>query len=171
MTDTRRPLIAGNWKMNGLKASMSELAAIWQGSGDVSKKADLLICPPATLLFTAAGLVTGSQVAIGAQDCHPAASGAHTGDISAEMIADTGASHVIVGHSERRADHGEPYIRFRRPALMEGRVHDDGVVAGRHRLRGEVRPVERRRTGRRKPRHVLPRRFEGGAIGFVEVDG
>jgi len=107
MTDTRRPLIAGNWKMNGLKASMSELAAIWQGATDVSKKADLLICPPATLLFTAAGLVTGSQVAIGAQDCHPAASGAHTGDISAEMIADTGASHVIVGHSERRADHGE----------------------------------------------------------------
>ncbi|MBN9586313.1 MAG: triose-phosphate isomerase [Afipia sp. 62-7] len=107
MTDTRRPLIAGNWKMNGLKASMSELAAIWQGAGDVSKKADLLICPPATLLFTAAGLVTGSQVAIGAQDCHPAASGAHTGDISAEMIADTGASHVIVGHSERRADHGD----------------------------------------------------------------
>ena len=107
MTDTRRPLIAGNWKMNGLKASMSELAAIWQGAADVGKKADLLICPPATLLFTATGLVTGSQVAIGAQDCHPAASGAHTGDISAEMIADTGASHVIVGHSERRADHGE----------------------------------------------------------------
>lgn len=126
MTDTRRPLIAGNWKMNGLKASMSELAAIWQGAADVSKKADLLICPPATLLFTAAGLVTGSQVAIGAQDCHPAASGAHTGDISAEMIADTGASHVIVGHSERRADHGESDAVVRSKAEAAWRA---GLVA------------------------------------------
>ena len=107
MTDKRRPLIAGNWKMNGLKASMNELASIWQGAGDLKGKADLLICPPATLLFTATAVVSGSKVAIGAQDCHPAASGAHTGDISAEMLADAGASAVIVGHSERRADHGE----------------------------------------------------------------
>ena len=107
MTDKRRPLIAGNWKMNGLKASMNELASIWQGVGDLKGKADLLICPPATLLFTATAVVSGSKVAIGAQDCHPAASGAHTGDISAEMLADAGASAVIVGHSERRADHGE----------------------------------------------------------------
>ena len=107
MTDKRRPLIAGNWKMNGLKASMNELASIWQGAGDLKGKADLLICPPATLLFTATAVVSGSKVAIGAQDCHPAASGAHTGDISAEMLADAGASAVMVGHSERRADHGE----------------------------------------------------------------
>ena len=107
MTDKRRPLIAGNWKMNGLKASMTELASIWQGAGDLGRKADLLICPPATLLFTSVAVVSGSQLAIGAQDCHPAPSGAHTGDISAEMLADAGASAVIVGHSERRAEHGE----------------------------------------------------------------
>ena len=107
MTDKRLPLIAGNWKMNGLKASMNELASIWQGVGDLKGKADLLICPPATLLFTATAVVSGSKVAIGAQDCHPGASGAHTGDISAEMLADAGASAIIVGHSERRADHGE----------------------------------------------------------------
>lgn len=107
MTDKRRPLIAGNWKMNGLKASMTELASIWQGAGDLGKKADLLICPPATLLFTSISVVGRSPLAIGAQDCHPAPSGAHTGDISAEMLADAGAAAVIVGHSERRADHGE----------------------------------------------------------------
>jgi triosephosphate isomerase len=107
MTDKRRPLIAGNWKMNGLKASANELAAIGQGAEKVWRKADLLICPPATLLFTSAAIVIGSKVAIGAQDCHPAASGAHTGDISAEMLADAGATAIIVGHSERRADHHE----------------------------------------------------------------
>lgn len=107
MTERRRPLIAGNWKMNGLKASLKELGAIAQGAAAVSRKADLLICPPATLLFLAASEVIGSKVAIGAQDCHPAASGAHTGDVSAEMLADSGATAVIVGHSERRADHGE----------------------------------------------------------------
>lgn len=107
MTDTRRPLIAGNWKMNGLKASLAELGAIGQGAASVGHKADLLICPPATLLSSATTVASGSKVAVGAQDCHPAASGAHTGDISAEMLADAGASAVIVGHSERRADHHE----------------------------------------------------------------
>ena len=107
MTEGRRPLIAGNWKMNGLKASLGELGAIARGAAAVWRKADLLICPPATLLFLAASEVVGSKVAIGAQDCHPAASGAHTGDVSAEMLADSGATAVIVGHSERRADHGE----------------------------------------------------------------
>lgn len=107
MTETRRPLIAGNWKMNGLKASLGELAAIGQGAGDVWRKADLLICPPATLVFTAAAAAIGSKVAIGGQDCHPKASGAHTGDVSAEMLADAGATAVIVGHSERRTDHHE----------------------------------------------------------------
>lgn len=102
-----RPLIAGNWKMNGLKASLKELGAIVSGSEAPSAKTDLLICPPATLLFLAAAEVAGSKVAVGAQDCHPNASGAHTGDISAEMLADAGATAVIVGHSERRADHGE----------------------------------------------------------------
>jgi triosephosphate isomerase len=102
-----RPLIAGNWKMNGLKASLAELAAIGQGAAEVYSKADLLICPPATLIFPAAAAMIGSKVAIGGQDCHANAAGAHTGDISAEMLADAGATYVIVGHSERRTDHHE----------------------------------------------------------------
>ena len=107
MTDRIRPLIAGNWKMNGLKASMSEFEAMLAGSSEVVSKADLLVCPPATLLSAFADKAKGGQIKVGAQDCHPAASGAHTGDISAEMLADIGASAIIVGHSERRADHGE----------------------------------------------------------------
>jgi triosephosphate isomerase len=108
MTDRIRPLIAGNWKMNGLKASWSEFEAMLAGSSEVSGKADLLVCPPATLLAAFADKAKETRaVAVGAQDCHPKASGAHTGDLSAEMLADAGASAIIVGHSERRADHGE----------------------------------------------------------------
>lgn len=128
MTDKRRPLIAGNWKMNGLKASMTELASIWQAAGDFKDKADLLVCPPATLLFTSVLLVAGSKVAIGAQDCHPEPSGAHTGDISAEMIADTGAAAVIVGHSERRADHGETDAVVRAKAEAAWRAKLTAIV-------------------------------------------
>jgi triosephosphate isomerase len=126
MTETRRPLIAGNWKMNGLKASANELAAIGQGADKVWRKADLLICPPATLLFTSAAIVIGSKVAIGAQDCHPEASGAHTGDLSAEMLADAGATAIIVGHSERRTDHHETDAQVRAKAEAAWRA---GLVA------------------------------------------
>jgi triosephosphate isomerase len=108
MTDAIRPLIAGNWKMNGLKASVAEFEAMLAGASAVSDKADLLVCPPATLIAGFADKArTSGMLAVGAQDCHPKASGAHTGDISAEMLADAGARAVIVGHSERRADHGE----------------------------------------------------------------
>jgi triosephosphate isomerase len=108
MSPTIRPLIAGNWKMNGLRSSMPEFEAMLAGAPKVSGTADLLICPPATLIAAFAAKLTGTKgVAIGGQDCHPKASGAHTGDISAEMLADAGATAVIVGHSERRADHGE----------------------------------------------------------------
>ena len=107
MTDAIRPLIAGNWKMNGLRASASEFAQIAAGAGDLRRKADLLICPPAPLIYTFAAVAIGSHIRVGAQDCHPDAAGAHTGDLSAEMLADAGAGAVIVGHSERRADHGE----------------------------------------------------------------
>ena len=108
MTDAIRPLIAGNWKMNGLKASSAEFEAMLTGAPGVAAKADLLVCPPATLIAAFAEKARGSKtIAIGAQDCHPKASGAHTGDLSAEMLADAGASAIIVGHSERRADHGE----------------------------------------------------------------
>ena len=108
MTDAIRPLIAGNWKMNGLRASSAEFQAMLAGAPGVAAKADLLVCPPATLIAAFAEKARGSKtLAIGAQDCHPKASGAHTGDLSAEMLADAGASAIIVGHSERRADHGE----------------------------------------------------------------
>jgi triosephosphate isomerase len=108
MTNSIRPLIAGNWKMNGLKASTAEFEAMLAGASKVAGKADLLVCPPATLIAGFAERTRASKgLAIGGQDCHPKVSGAHTGDLSAEMLADAGASAVIVGHSERRADHGE----------------------------------------------------------------
>jgi len=114
MTDAIRPLIAGNWKMNGLRASSAEFEAMLAGASGVAAKADLLVCPPATLIAAFAEKARGSNtIAIGAQDCHPKASGAHTGDISAEMLADAGASAIIVGHSERRADHGESDVLVR----------------------------------------------------------
>jgi triosephosphate isomerase len=128
MTDVSRPLVAGNWKMNGLKASLGELAAIGQGAGEVWRKADLLICPPATLVFAAAAAMIGSKVAIGAQDCHPEASGAHTGDVSAEMLADAGATAIIVGHSERRADHHETDEIVRTKALAAWRAGLAAIV-------------------------------------------
>ena len=101
----RRKLAAGNWKMNGTRAALSELQAIAEAHPDPG--VDILLCPPATLLITAATLTGPTSLQIGAQDCHAASSGAHTGDISADMIADTGATAVILGHSERREDHGE----------------------------------------------------------------
>lgn len=108
MTSGIRPLVAGNWKMNGTDASLAELSAIAEGFAARSgQNADALICPPATLLARAAATVRGTPVAVGGQDCHGESSGAHTGDISAEMLADAGASCVIVGHSERRTDHAE----------------------------------------------------------------
>lgn len=92
--------------MNGLAASIAELEALIDGAGSLDA-VDLLLCPPFTLLQGFAERASGSRVAIGAQDCHPDESGAHTGDVSAEMVADAGARAVIVGHSERRQDHGE----------------------------------------------------------------
>jgi len=108
MTPDVRPLVAGNWKMNGTRASLDQIKAIAEGvQGPLSDKVEALICPPATLLYVATALCTDSPLAIGAQDCHQKPSGAHTGDISAEMIADCFGTYVIVGHSERRTDHAE----------------------------------------------------------------
>ncbi|KAF0231248.1 MAG: hypothetical protein FD175_1117 [Beijerinckiaceae bacterium] len=104
----RKPLVAGNWKMNGLRASLLELSMMARAYTPVLRaRVEMLICPPVTLLFPAAASALGSGIKVGAQDCHAKASGAHTGDLSAEMLFDGGASAVIVGHSERRADHGE----------------------------------------------------------------
>ena len=101
----RRGLAAGNWKMNGTGASLGEIEALKAAHG--APGVDVLICPPATLVARMTAAAAGSAVAVGGQDCHAAANGAHTGDISAEMLVDAGATAVIVGHSERRADHGE----------------------------------------------------------------
>jgi triosephosphate isomerase (TIM) len=99
---TRRPLIAGNWKMNGLRASQQALADILAGAKKLRGSVDIMVCPPATLVTLFAPVADG-VVAIGAQNCHAEPSGAFTGEISAEMLADAGASAVIAGHSERRA--------------------------------------------------------------------
>jgi triosephosphate isomerase len=108
MTARPRPLVAGNWKMNGLRAASAELAAMGQGyDAALRQRADLLVCPPATLVYPLAVAAIGTGIAVGGQDCHAKASGAHTGDVAAEMLADAGAAYVIVGHSERRTDHKE----------------------------------------------------------------
>jgi triosephosphate isomerase len=103
-----RALVAGNWKMNGTRASWSDAQDL---AGRVSQteslQADVMLCPPATLIAQFADGLNGSRILVGGQDCHSNASGAHTGDIAAEMLADAGATAVIVGHSERRTDHGE----------------------------------------------------------------
>src|ERR1700678_1477239 len=129
MSPVIRPLIAGNWKMNGLRSSMAEFLAMLAGADKVAAKADLLVCPPATLIAAFAEQACGSKsLAIGGQDCHPKASGAHTGDISAEMLADAGASAVIVGHSERRADHGESDALVRQKAEAAWRAGLTAIV-------------------------------------------
>jgi triosephosphate isomerase len=128
MTDTIRPLIAGNWKMNGLRSAMGEFDAMLAGVPDAGAKADLLVCPPATLMAAFAERARGSKLAVGAQDCHPKASGAHTGDLSAEMLADAGASAIIVGHSERRADHGETDALVRQKAEAAWRAGLTAIV-------------------------------------------
>jgi triosephosphate isomerase len=101
-----RPLVAGNWKMNGLRGSLGILEAVVAGARALTG-VDMMVFPPATLLATFAAAARDSPVAIGGQDCHALAAGPHTGDISAEMLRDAGARAVIVGHSERRQDHGE----------------------------------------------------------------
>jgi triosephosphate isomerase (TIM) len=102
-----RPLIAGNWKMNGLAADLPEAAAIAEGARAVADRVDVMLCPPATLIERMARLTAGSSLIVGGQNVHAKASGAHTGDLSAEMLAEVGAKAVIIGHSERRADCGE----------------------------------------------------------------
>jgi triosephosphate isomerase len=120
----RRKLIAGNWKMNGLRASLAEIEAVAAGIG--SAACEVAICPPATLLHETTARAANSGLITGAQDCHTGVSGANTGDISAEMIADAGGRMVIVGHSERRADHGETNEIVRKKAEAAWRA---GLVA------------------------------------------
>jgi triosephosphate isomerase (TIM) len=117
----RRPLVAANWKMNGLKASIAELEKII-ADARVLAAVDLVVCPPATLIASFAAKAQGTRVAIGGQDCHAEAAGAYTGDISAEMLRDAGAAAVIVGHSERRRYHGETDAAVRTKAIAARRA-------------------------------------------------
>ena len=121
---TRRKIAAGNWKMHGLSADLAELDALIRDTEGAA--AEVIVCPPATLVARLAERARNSHVAIGGQDCHPEPKGAHTGDIAAEMLADAGATHVIVGHSERRADHHEPDALIRAKAEAAWRA---GLVA------------------------------------------
>ena len=108
MTTRPRPLVAGNWKMNGLKASLSEIIALRDAvAAGGFGHAEAAVCPPATLIAACAEVAKGSALAIGGQDCHAKGAGAHTGDVSADMLRDAGATYVILGHSERRTDHLE----------------------------------------------------------------
>jgi len=108
VTRTIKPLVAGNWKMNGLKADLAIAAEVAKGiDAGLRQAVDLAICPPATLLFTLTAALIGSRIATGGQDCSAHASGAYTGEVSAPMLVDAGATYAIVGHSERRTLHGE----------------------------------------------------------------
>jgi len=124
MVDRPRPLVAGNWKMNGrLGSSVGVLAEMREGYGaDLEETVDLLVCPPATLLHALAEAAKGSRIAIGGQDCHAEEAGAFTGDLSAEMLAESGATHVIVGHSERRQGHSETDAVVRAKAVAARRA-------------------------------------------------
>jgi triosephosphate isomerase len=136
---TLRPLVAGNWKMNGLAAAAGEFEKIIAGAAALAGKADLMVCPPATLIARFAAAARGSVVMIGGQDCHAEPSGAHTGDISAEMLADAGARAVIVGHSERRTDHHETDAQVRAKALAAWRAGLTAIVCvGEHRAQREA---------------------------------
>src|SRR3979411_671211 len=118
----RRPLVAGNWKMNGLSSSQTELARIIQGARELAGLVELMVCPPATLLARFAVAARGTEVRIGAQDCHAEPAGAVRGDLSAEMLKDAGAVAVIVGHSERRTYHRETDADVRAKALAARRA-------------------------------------------------
>ena len=120
-----KPLLVGNWKMNGLAASRAEVVALLDGLGG-GAACEMCLCPPATLLACFAAEFGSERIAWGAQDCHAKAAGAHTGDVSAEMLADAGAEIVIIGHSERRRDHGESDEMVRAKAEA---AHRAGLVA------------------------------------------
>jgi triosephosphate isomerase len=126
-TATIRPLVAGNWKMNGLATSLAEARRVQERLGGPGfTVADAMICPPTTLVAALAAQAAGSHLLVGAQDCHWEARGAHTGDVAAEMLKDAGASAVILGHSERRADHGERSSDVR---LKAAAAHRAGLMA------------------------------------------
>jgi triosephosphate isomerase len=165
-----RKLIAGNWKMNGLRRSAVALA------GALAERAraagplgwEPLICPPAPLLGVVGEALQGSAIALGGQDCHPAPSGAHTGDVSAGMLADAGCRYVIVGHSERRADHGEgdAVVRAKAEAAVAAGLVPIvcvGETAAERGAGAALRVIEAQLTG------SLPRALDGPGEGAETV--
>ncbi len=121
-----KPMVAGNWKMNGLSGSLKEVRSVIKAIGKAPVDCEVLLCPPATLLLLAKELIEGTRLKIGGQDCHASSQGAHTGDISAEMLKNAGASAVLVGHSERRNDHKETNMDVRSKAAA---AHRAGLIA------------------------------------------
>jgi triosephosphate isomerase len=160
MTPLLRHLIAGNWKMNGLRADLAEAEALARALDEQAPAARVALCPPATLIGQMAAAMGGTQVLVGGQDCHAEAKGAFTGDLSAEMLADAGARLVILGHSERRSGHGET---------------DEAVAAKvRAALRGGLEPIvcvgetlEQRKAG--EALEVVTRQVRGSCP--AELDG
>ncbi|HEU0158796.1 MAG TPA: triose-phosphate isomerase [Hyphomicrobiaceae bacterium] len=155
-----RPLIAGNWKMNGSVAALAEALAVRDrlAEPDFAAGVDVMLCPPAPLLPLLAGELARGRLQLGAQDCHAAPSGAHTGDLSAELLKDVGASAVIVGHSERRAEHGESDQEVRRKVSAAHRAGLTAIVclgetAGERRA-GLTLDVIGRQLARSLPEHV-----------------
>lgn len=156
-----RPLVAGNWKMNGSRAALKELVALAEGyDANLRGKVDLMICPPAPLVFTAAATALGTRVAIGGQDCHPEASGAFTGEVSAEMLADAGATAVIVGHSERRQYFKETDALVAAKAAAALRAGLVAIVCvgetRAEREAGKALAVVGRQVARSLPEHATP---------------
>jgi len=124
-----KPLIVGNWKMNGVRSATGELHKVIDALGpDVSARSDVMVCPPLTLVMAFAHIASESALQIGAQDCHDKISGAYTGDVSAEMLADAGASAVILGHSERRVHHGERDADVREKARAAYRAGLQAII-------------------------------------------
>jgi triosephosphate isomerase (TIM) len=162
-----RPLVVGNWKMNGLRGSIEELKKIIAGARSLTA-VDIIVCPPATLIADFAAAARGTAISIGGQDCHPEAAGAYTGDISAEMLRDAGATAVIVGHSERRRYHGETDAVVRSKALAARRAGLLAIVCiGESRAEhdaGRTRDVLRTQLD-----GSLPARDEGVVVAYEPV--
>ncbi|HEX2589972.1 MAG TPA: triose-phosphate isomerase [Rhizomicrobium sp.] len=160
-----RQLIAGNWKMNG---SLAELENLRAELG--SPNADVLVCPPATMITGAAAIAAGSPIAVGGQDCHAEAAGAFTGDISSEMLRDAGASYVIVGHSERRQYHGETDAIVAAKAKAAWRAGLKAIIcvgeSEDHRLAGQALSVCGSQVEKSVPAEATP---ENTAVAYEPI--
>ncbi|TDH36197.1 triose-phosphate isomerase [Pseudohoeflea suaedae] len=162
MTPDIRPLVAGNWKMNGLRSDLDQIKAIADSiDAELAEKIDILLCPPMTLLYVATALAEDTALLVGAQDCHTSQSGAHTGDVSAQMIADCLGEFAIVGHSERRTDHGEDDATVKAKAQAAISADLTAIVCI-----GETE--EERKSGRTL--EVLGRQLEGSVPGGATAE-